>query len=126
MTTGVVYVVDGDESVRAGLGRLVESAGLQPRLCGCVADLLQQAHGGKGCALLDLSSAGLREPSLWSQVLALAATLPVIALSARDDSRTRRTARKLGAQAFFRKPVDGAALLDSIDWVMRAERQDLT
>jgi FixJ family two-component response regulator len=30
-------------------------------------------------------------------------------------------ARKLGAQAFFRKPVDAAALLDSIDWVTRAE-----
>jgi hypothetical protein len=30
-------------------------------------------------------------------------------------------ARALGVQAFFRKPVDAAALLDSIDWVMRTE-----
>jgi hypothetical protein len=34
----------------------------------------------------------------------------------------RRTAQDLGAAAFFHKPVDAAALLDSIDWVARAER----
>ena len=39
----------------------------------------------------------------------------------RDDAEIRRVARELGAQAFFRKPVDAAALLDSIDWVTRAE-----
>ncbi len=41
----------------------------------------------------------------------------------RDDAEIRRVARELGAQAFFRKPVDAAALLDSIDWVTRAEGQ---
>jgi DNA-binding response OmpR family regulator len=51
----------------------------------------------------------------------MAAMVPVIALSARDDPETRRIARELGAEAFFRKPVDAAALLDSIDWVTRAE-----
>jgi DNA-binding response OmpR family regulator len=51
----------------------------------------------------------------------MAATVPVIALSARDDPETRRIARELGAEAFFRKPVDAAALLDSIDWVTRVE-----
>jgi DNA-binding response OmpR family regulator len=48
--------------------------------------------------------------------------LPVIALSARDDPQARRTARELGARAFFRKPVDAAALLDSINWVTRRDR----
>ena len=44
----------------------------------------------------------------------------MIALSARDDPAMRRLAQELGAEAFFRKPVDAAALLDSIDWVTRA------
>jgi len=52
----------------------------------------------------------------------MAATLPIIALSASDDPRTRRMARELGAQAFFRKPVDASALLDSIDWVTRSDK----
>jgi DNA-binding response OmpR family regulator len=42
-------------------------------------------------------------------------------MSARDDDGTRRLARDLGAQAFFRKPVDGAALVDAIAWVTRAD-----
>jgi len=114
----VIYIVDGDESVKQGLSRLVESAGLEARPCSCVEDLLRQtAEGHAGCALLDLSSPGLQQPALWQQLRAMAAALPVIALSASDDTRTRRMARELGAQAFFRKPVDATALLDSIDWV---------
>ena len=35
-----------------------------------------------------------------------------------DDAETRERARKLGAAAFFRKPVDGQALIDSIHWAM--------
>ena len=31
-------------------------------------------------------------------------------------------ARELGARAFFRKPVDAAALLDSIEWVTRKDK----
>jgi FixJ family two-component response regulator len=44
--------------------------------------------------------------------------IPVIAVSALDDAETRERARKLGAAAFFRKPVDGQALIDTIHWVM--------
>jgi FixJ family two-component response regulator len=44
--------------------------------------------------------------------------LPVIAVSALDDAETRERARNLGAAAFFRKPVDGQALIDAIHWAM--------
>ncbi|HME44651.1 MAG TPA: hypothetical protein VKF36_16295 [Syntrophorhabdales bacterium] len=40
--------------------------------------------------------------------------IPVIVVSAYDDEPTRQLARELGAVAFFRKPVDGQALLDAI------------
>jgi len=45
----------------------------------------------------------------------------VIALSSSDDPTARHLARELGAQSFFRKPVDAAALLDSIEWVMQGD-----
>jgi FixJ family two-component response regulator len=116
----VVYIVDGDESVKQALIRLIESAGLQAKPCTCLEDLLRQAAGGPtGCALVDLASPGVEEAAMLSRLLAAAAVLPVIALSARDDRRVRRMAREMGAKAFFRKPVDSAALLDSIDWVAR-------
>jgi FixJ family two-component response regulator len=119
----VVYIIDADASVREGLSRLVDSAGLESRPCDSLEAFLSQTPGvHAACALLDVSVAQLREPAVRSRLRATAAAVPVIALSASDDPETRRAARELGAQAFFRKPVDAAALLDSIDWVMRAER----
>ena len=49
-------------------------------------------------------------------------SLPVIAISARDDADTSMLARQLGAQFFFRKPVDDQALIDAIHWVMDSNR----
>jgi FixJ family two-component response regulator len=118
----VVYIVDTDESVRQGFARLVDSAGLESKPFDSIETFLQQEPTTRvACALLDISSQHLRAPAIWSRLRAMAGVLPVIALSARDDPKTRSTAHELGAQAFFRKPVDAAALLDSIDWVMRAE-----
>jgi two-component system response regulator TtrR len=120
----VVYVVDTDASVREGLQRLVESHGLEARPCDCLDEFLRQAPQTAGaCALLDLSGPELGQAALRSQLRALSALLPVIALSARDDPAVQRLARELGARAFFRKPVDAAALLDSIDWLTPQESQ---
>lgn len=114
----VVYVVDSDESVRTGLSRLLDSAGLRPRRCDSLEEFLRETpRANAACALVDVSGLFLCEPALWSRLRTLAATIPVIALSTRDDAETRRLARAFGARAFFRKPVDAAALLDSIDWV---------
>ena len=121
----VVYVVEPDASVRDGLRRLVESHGLEARPCDCLREFLRQAPQAAGaCALLDLSSQEFRDPALRSRLLTLSALLPVIALSVRDDAATRSLARELGARAFFRKPVDAAALLDSIDWLTPQDPQN--
>lgn len=118
----VVYIVETDASVRQSLARLVDSAGLESRPCDSVDEFLRQMPAGSdACALLEVLSPGLRDPMVRSRLRAIVATVPIIALSARDDRETRRLAREIGAQAFFRKPVDAAALLDSIDWTTRAE-----
>jgi FixJ family two-component response regulator len=114
----VVYIVDTDDPVRQGLARLLDSASREGKPCESIDALLREPLGPHAaCVLLDVSDSRLHEPAVRSQVRALAATVPVIALSARDDAEVRRVARALGARAFFRKPVDAAALLDSIDWV---------
>ena len=123
--THVIYIVESDESVKQGLRRLVESAGLTARPCSCVKDFLRQAaEESAGCALLDIGCQDLGEPGLRSQLLGITAAVPFIALSTRDDAGTRRLARELGARAFFRMPVDAAALLDSIDWLTQREARD--
>jgi len=113
-----IYIVESDASVRQSLARLIQAVGLEPRPCDCLEDLLRQAAGAHdGCMLLDLSTPGLAEEALSSRIRQMAEKIPVIALSVRDDPAARSLARTLGAKAFFRKPVDSAALLDSIDWV---------
>ncbi|MDM0106979.1 response regulator [Variovorax sp. J22R24] len=114
----IVYVVDGDASVREGLSRLMDSAGLEPRPCASVEEFLVKVDGNHpACVLLDVPSAWKSEADVRTSLHAVAGRLPVIALSSSDSSTARRRARELGAQHFFRKPVDAAALLDSIEWV---------
>jgi FixJ family two-component response regulator len=118
----VVYIVDADESVRQGLARVVDSAGLESAPCESLEVFLRQTPAPRvACAVLDISALGQCAPGTLSRLRTMGAAMPIIALSVRDDPATRRTARELGAAAFFRKPVDAAALLDSIDWVTRAE-----
>jgi FixJ family two-component response regulator len=122
MAARLVYIIESDEAVRQGLARVVDSAGLESVSCESLdAFLAQSPWRDPACAVLDIS--GLRgcHAAVWSRLRSMAAAVPVIALSARDDPGTRRLARELGAEAFFRKPVDAAALLDSIDWVTPAE-----
>lgn len=118
----IVYVVDGDASVREGMSRLMDSAGLEARPCASVPDFLDQARGMRvACVLLDVWGARQCEVAVRNALLAVAKVLPVIALSSSDDPTARHLARELGAQSFFRKPVDAAALLDSIEWVMQGD-----
>jgi len=44
--------------------------------------------------------------------------IPVIAASAFADAKTWERARKLGAAAYIRKPVDGQAFIDAIHWAI--------
>jgi FixJ family two-component response regulator len=115
-----IYIVDTDSSVREGLSRLAESAGFEARPCNSAEDFLgKQPVGSGACALLDLSDESLRKADVKSRLMVVATMLPVIALSTADDGQTQRKARELGAKALFRKPVDAAALLDSICWLTR-------
>ena len=118
----VVYIVETDRAVREGLARVLDSAGLESMQCESLEGFLCQTPAPHAaCAVLDISALSERRGAVPSSLSVLAATIPIIALSARDDPATRRLARELGAVAFFRKPVDAAALLDSIAWVTRAE-----
>lgn len=118
----IVYVVDGDASVREGMSRLMDAAGLEARPCASVPEFLDQARGMRvACVLLDVWGARQCEAAVRNALLAVAKVLPVIALSANDDPTVRQLARDLGARSFFRKPVDGEALLDSIEWVMQGD-----
>ena len=114
----VVYVVEADESVRSGLERLLRAARLEPRPYESAERFLEEVSGGRcSCLLLDMTLPGMTGRELQTELRARGLSLPVIAVSVRDDEQIRRSARELGAQLFLSKPVDGQALLDAIEWV---------
>ena len=104
-----VFVLDDDPSARKGLARLLRTAGHEVCAFASANEFLE-ALGTEvcGCLVLDARMPG---PS--------GIDLPIIVISADDDSETRAQAKKLNAEGFFRKPVDATALLDAIDWAMR-------
>ncbi len=114
----IVYIVDDDDSVRTGLSRLMRSAGFEVRAYGCADRFLDEVREERlACILLDMTLPRATGVQVQSRLQERGIRLPVIVVSARDDEETRRTARDLGAQFFFRKPVDDQALLDAIVWV---------
>ncbi len=117
-----VNIVDDDDSVRQGLSRLMRSAGIDSHAYGnpesFLADVHDEAHA---CILMDITMPRMNGLELSARLREKGITLPVIAISARDDDDTRKMARDLGVRFFLRKPVDDQALLDAITWVVQED-----
>lgn len=114
----VVYVVDDDDGVRNGFARLLRSAGLEARCFESPERFLAEvANTEHACILLDITMPGMNGPQVQARLNERGITLPVIAVSAHDDSDSRSRAHAAGARFFLRKPVDDQALLDAINWV---------
>lgn len=112
-----VYLLDDDDSVRKALSRLLRAEGLNSQAFSSgeafLAGLPEAAHG---CVVMDIRMPGLTGHDVQQRLRQRGQSIPVIALSAQADEQSRQRARELGAVAFFRKPVDDQALLDSIYW----------
>jgi len=118
----MIYIVEDDDSVRKGLSRLMRSAGFATQDFSSAEEFLASADTNEpGCVLLDITMPRLSGLQLQTEMNKRHIDLPVIAVSARDDSDTRDMARQLGARYFFRKPVDDQALIDAIQWLLAAD-----
>ena len=113
----VVYVVDDDAGVRDALVRLVHSAGHDVRSSPTLEDISAIATGRPGCVLFDLSAGSPGTRSAAAHLRERGIELPMIALTGDDGEASDRAARRAGAVMLFRKPVDGRALLDAIQWL---------
>jgi FixJ family two-component response regulator len=113
----MVYLIDDDESVRRALQRLLRSAGFEVKAFSSAESFLQCGNFDVGaCIVLDIRMPGLTGFDVQEKLASMEIRIPVITVSAFDDAESRERARELGATAFFRKPVDGEALIDAIHW----------
>jgi FixJ family two-component response regulator len=110
----VVFVVDGDESVRNALERVIRCAGWEPRTAASAQEFLAQERVTRSsCLLVELDLPGSSGLDLQQQV-ADRTDMPVIFMSSRADIQATVRAMKGGAFEFLTKPVLPEVLLDAI------------
>jgi len=122
---GVIYLVDDDPSALKGLNRLLLAGGYEVNAYASSDELLKSPITDKNaCLVLDTRMSGMSGFDLLAELIAKGVNLPVIFVTADDNEETRKKARSFKAMGFFRKPVDGTALLDAIAWTLETQQQD--
>jgi two-component system response regulator FixJ len=120
-TTATVYVVDDDPAIRRALPRLLRSAGINTVAFDSLASLLEaDLKTEDACVVADIRLKGEDGLALPRLLAERNLKLPVVFLTAVDSTDIRERAIHAGGAAFFRKPVDDLALIDSIRWVLAA------
>jgi FixJ family two-component response regulator len=119
-----IYVIDDDESVRKAFKRLLRSVNFEAETFASAEEFLKSQKPKKNsCIIIDIRMPGLTGFDLQRKLTAQGSRVPILVISASDDTQIREQARELGAVAFFRKPIDDQALLDAIDWAIRGIRK---
>ena len=112
-----VYIVDSDESVRRAMKRLLHSAGLHVQSFASAGEFLRaECSYENACLIADVKVLEADGLELQAKLAESGCRIPVIFVTAYDNRLAREEARKMGAVAYFLKPVDDQALLDAIEW----------
>src|SRR6202048_2669153 len=122
-TSRLLAILDDDKSVQSALRDLIESEGMST-LCFDSAEqfLNSGARHKAACLLADIRMPGMSGIELQAKLTAERCRIPIIFITGRGDIPLAVSAMKEGASDFFTKPVDGAALLNSVE---RALQQNL-
>ena len=118
-----VFIVDDEASVRAGLSRLLRSAGFDvAEFAGAQAFLDSGRSTDPGCLLLDVEMPGLSGVELQRILSDRGCLVPVIFLSGHADIAVSVRAMKQGAEDFLTKPFDEERLLAAVGAALEDNR----
>lgn len=111
-----IFVIDDDESVIRALRDLLESAGFRVETFRSAQDFLDSGRSeSHNVLILDVRMPELSGIELQKQLAASGSKLPVIFITAHEDTLAEKTALEAGAVAFLHKPFDDQLLFDAID-----------
>lgn len=114
-----VYIIDDDDSVRTAFNRLLLSHRIRAQCFASADDFLKADVPLDGaCVIADMKMHGMSGPELQKKLVESGARVAVIFVTAFDTEEARAQAKKSGAIAYFRKPVDDQALIDAIHWAL--------
>jgi FixJ family two-component response regulator len=110
----IVFVVDGDASMRQSLELLIQGAGWQPEVFACAQEFLSRPRVlAPSCLILDVTLPDLNGLDL-QRLVADRMEMPIIFITAHADARTTVRALKAGAVDFLTKPIYNELLLVAI------------
>ncbi len=118
-----VLVIDDDPDLRASVGRLLRSLGLDAQLFESISDFLKSdAPDGPTCLVLDIRLPGQSGLDLQRELAAANRELPIIFITGHGDIPMSVQAMKGGAIEFLTKPFRDQELLDAIQLGLSRDR----
>ena len=123
----IVFIVDDDESVRASLELLIQTAGWQPEtFASAEAFLVCPRPVTPSCLVLDVSLPDLNGLDLQQRVVDDRPDMPIIFITGYGDVPMTVRAMKAGAVEFLTKPFTDHALLSAISQAIEKSRAMLS
>jgi FixJ family two-component response regulator len=113
----VVYIVDDDVSFHTGTRQRLQLSGYEVQVYSSAEQFLDQERDESrlGCLLVDASISGPNGPTLQARLHEAGSMLPVVFLSAHEDTKTIVQTIKDGAEDFLAKSVTYDVLLAAIE-----------
>jgi FixJ family two-component response regulator len=118
-----VLVIDDDPDLRASVGRLLRSVGLETQLFASISDFLKSdPPDGPTCLVLDVRLPDQSGLDLQRELAAANRELPIIFITGHGDIPMSVQAMKGGAIEFLTKPFRDQDLLDGIQLGLARDR----
>ena len=118
-----VLVIDDDADVRASVGRLLRSLGINVQLFASIPEFLKSdPPNGPTCLVLDVRLPGQSGLDLQRELAAANREIPIIFVTGHGDIPMSVQAMKRGAVEFLTKPFRDQDLLDAIQLGLSRDR----
>lgn len=110
-----VIIVDDDSNLNLAISRLLRAAGFSTRCFASGGALLASADAFRAdCLVLDIHLSDMTGFDLQRRLAAGGLNIPVIMITAHDDSMHRSAAHAIGAYAYLTKPFSSLSLIDAV------------
>jgi len=125
-SNSTVLVVDDDPDLRASVGLLLESLGMDVQLFASISDFLKSdPPNGPACLVLDVRLPGQSGLDLQRELALANRELPIVFITGHGDIPMSVQAMKGGAIEFLTKPFRDQDLLDAIQLGLSRDRARL-
>lgn len=120
----IVYVIDDDPSLRDALSSLFRSVGLDVRMFGSAAELMQgKLSEAPSCLVLDIRLPGVSGLDFQTQLGKSGVQMPIVFMTGHADIPMSVRAMKAGAVDFLTKPFRDQDMLDAVYAALEADRK---